>query len=112
MPEISMDVAGRNYRMICGEGEEAHLQKLGALIDREAQALSKGRGAQMAEGRLMLMSALMVADRLHDALGRIETLEAEVAAKPKGADPAREKELAKRLAELASRVEKVAATAE
>lgn len=109
MPEISIDVAGRNHRLMCGPGEEKHLQELANLIDREARELAKTSGAQMAEGRLMLMSALMVADRLHDTLARCEELEAQLAAAGNGAaDPAREAEIAERISVLAGRAEALA----
>lgn len=110
MPEISVDVAGRNYRLICGPGEEEHLTGLARLIDAEASALSRGR-QPMANDRLMLMSALMVADRLYEAEKRIEELEAELARAGGGADPAREAELAERLTALAQRAEALAAGA-
>ena len=106
MPEIAVDVGGRNYRLICGEGEEEHLSELARLVDAEARALSKGR-TQLAEGRLMLMSALMVADRLYEAEKRVEELEAQLA-KGGGGDPAREAELADRLAALAGKAEALA----
>lgn len=107
MPEISVDVAGRNYRLMCGPGEEKHLQELAHLIDREARELAKGRGSQMAEGRLMLMSALMVADRLHDSLSRIAELEAQVA-EGGGADPERDADIVRRIDSLADRAESLA----
>lgn len=110
MPEISVDVAGRNYRLMCGAGEEKHLQELAHLVDREARELAKGRGVQMAEGRLMLMSALMVADRLHDTLARCAELERQLEAAGNGAtDPAREAEIADRIALLATRAEELVA---
>ena len=111
MPEISVDVAGRNYRLICGEGEEEHLTGLARLIDAEASQLSRGR-QPMANDRLMLMSALMVADRLYEAEKRIEELEAELAQAGGGADPAREAELAERLSALARRAEALAPKAQ
>ncbi|HUF56603.1 MAG TPA: cell division protein ZapA [Thermohalobaculum sp.] len=109
MPEISVDVAGRNYRLICGPGEEQHLTGLAHLIDAEANALSRGR-QPMANDRLMLMSALMVADRLYEAEKRIEELEAELA-QAGGGGGAREAELAERLSALAQRAEALAAGA-
>ena len=66
MPEVTVDVAGRSYRIGCGEGEEVHLVRLAELVDNEASRLGRKLG-QMTEGRLMLMSALMLADKLADA---------------------------------------------
>ena len=108
MPEIAVDVGGRTYRLICGEGEEEHLAELARQIDAEARGLARGR-TPMAEGRLMLMSALMIADRLYEAEKRIEQLEAELqTAGGGGGDPEREAELAERLAALATRAEGLA----
>ena len=106
MPEIAVDVGGRTYRLICGQGEEEHLTDLARLVDAEARGLARG-GRPMAEGRLMLMSALMIADRLYEAEKRIEQLEAELQAGGSG-DPEREAELAERLNALATRAEGLA----
>jgi len=65
MAEVTVEVAGRAYRLGCGEGEEGHLGGLAATLDAEARALTRQFG-QMPEGRLLLMTALMVADRLAD----------------------------------------------
>lgn len=66
MPEVSVEVAGRNYRLGCGEGEEVHLVRLAEIVDQEASRLQRKLG-QLSEGRLMLMAALMLADKLTDA---------------------------------------------
>ena len=66
MAEVTVDVAGRSYRMGCGEGEEAHIESLAAVLYAEAQALQHQFG-QMPEGRLLMMTALMIADRLSEA---------------------------------------------
>ena len=71
MPEVSIEVAGRVYRVGCGEGEEGHLIKLAELIDTEATRLTRKMG-QMTEGRLMLMSALMLADKLAEDGGGVD----------------------------------------
>lgn len=68
MPEVTVFVAGREYRMGCAEGEEAHLQQLAELVDTEAARLQRKIG-QVGEGRLMLMSALMLADKMSEAQG-------------------------------------------
>jgi cell division protein ZapA len=66
MSEVTVDIAGRAYRLGCGEGEEEHLTGLGAMLDTDARGLLRQFG-QMSEGRLLLMTALMVADRLAEA---------------------------------------------
>ena len=70
MAELDVTVAGRSYRLACDDGQEAHLLALAATLDAEARALSAGGGVA-GEARLLLMTALMMADRLHDAQSRI-----------------------------------------
>lgn len=66
MPEVAVEVGGRSYRIGCGEGEEPHLLGLAKTVDDEAVTLTRQLG-QMPEGRLMLMVALMLADRMTEA---------------------------------------------
>ena len=117
MPEVSIEVAGRNYRVGCGEGEEPHVERMAALIDEEASKLSKALGP-MPEGRLMLMSALMIADKLDEAQKAASAAErravnAEKLAETRGApsdlfSPEREAEIARNLDALADRIEALA----
>ena len=118
MAEVDIKVAGRTYRVGCGTGEEERVAELGARIDTEATALASQMG-QISEGRLLLMSALMLADKLSDtemALGDAVTRasEAEAAAKlapseAKPAEPAidaeREAQIAANLDQLSARIE-------
>ncbi|HSF94048.1 MAG TPA: cell division protein ZapA [Thermohalobaculum sp.] len=74
MAEVTVEIAGRPYRLGCDEGEEAHLESLAALLDAVATALSN-QFSQISEGRLLLMTALVIADKLHDANARIDAKE-------------------------------------
>jgi cell division protein ZapA len=65
MPDVNLHIAGRGYTLACKEGGEAHLAALAAEIDYKAQQLIDQLGP-MNEGRLMLMSALLLADELHE----------------------------------------------
>ena len=116
MPEVTIEVAGRRYRVGCGEGEETHLMRLAHRIDVEATSLS-GKMGQMPESRLMLMSALMLADKLTDAEAscadaETRALAAEAKAKeqavPQLMTPERDAEIARNLDALASRIEALA----
>lgn len=120
MPEVTVDVAGRTYRLGCADGEEAHLVRLAELVDTEAQRLHRKIG-QMTEGRLMLMSALMLADKLTEAdAGRTEADRKAAAAEKLAAaqqssdvyDPEREVEIAGVLDALAARIEDLAGRVE
>lgn len=117
MPEVNIEVAGRTYRVGCGDGEEAHLARLGRVLDAEALQLSRTIG-QIPEGRLMLMTALMIADRLSDAEGQAQAAEQRAIDAENRAEtlpdpsqfltPERESEIARNLDSLAARIESLA----
>ncbi|MEO0426103.1 MAG: cell division protein ZapA [Pseudomonadota bacterium] len=109
MPEVTIEVAGRPYRVGCGEGEEEHLRDLALRLDTEAQKLSRSSGA-VPEARLLLMTALVIADRLWEAQREIRKLEQRLeagegasATVSNGADD--EAELVAEIEALAARVE-------
>lgn len=66
MAEVDVMVAGRNYRLGCEDGQERHLMALAASIDAEARAIAAQTGT-LQEAKLLLMAALMMADRLAEA---------------------------------------------
>ncbi|MEM6423262.1 MAG: cell division protein ZapA [Pseudomonadota bacterium] len=66
MAEVTIEIGGRSYRIGCGEGEQAHVRELAAMIDGEARKI-EGDAGTIPEGRLLVMSALLLADRLEDA---------------------------------------------
>jgi cell division protein ZapA len=116
MPEITVDIAGRAYRLGCGEGEEKNVQRLADAIDREARALMRVNGA-MPEGRLLLMTALIIADRLNDTEALLADAEQRAAQAQKQVDSRVqgdmfgeefEEALAQRLIQLAERIEEAA----
>ena len=65
MAKVNVTVAGRSYLLACKEGGESHLEALTADIAAKADKLLAQLGP-MNEGQLLLMSALMLADELHD----------------------------------------------
>jgi len=77
MAQVVVTVNGRAYTMQCNDGEEAHLTDLGELLDSEIDRIKDAVG-QVGDVRLLLMGGLVVADKLADALKRIEDLEAQI----------------------------------
>ncbi|TNE62472.1 MAG: cell division protein ZapA [Alphaproteobacteria bacterium] len=67
MAQINVSVNGKNYPLACAAGEEERLRKLAAYVDAKASDLS-GKLGHVAESRLLLMAAVLIADELHDAL--------------------------------------------
>lgn len=77
MAHVIVEVNGRPYTMQCPDGEEEHLRELARLLDSEVQRIRQSVGT-VGDIRLLVMSGLMVADRLSEAITRIETLEQEL----------------------------------
>lgn len=81
MAEVDVVVAGRTYRLGCEDGQEGHLAALAAAVDAEARSIA-GRTGALGEGKLLLMAALMMADRLHDATAAAPAVRAPAPAMP------------------------------
>ena len=77
MAQINVEVNGRPYAVGCEDGQEAHLRELARLFDHHVRQISQDMG-QLGDTRLFLMGALLLADELHDARGRMATLQSEV----------------------------------
>ena len=78
MANVVVTVADRPYTMQCPDGEETHLRELATLLDTEVSRIKSSVGS-IGDIRLLVMSGLMVADRLSESIKRIESLEDEVA---------------------------------
>jgi cell division protein ZapA len=79
MPLVNVMVNSRAYTIACDEGEEDHLKALAAEVDTKVQELLASVG-QVGDQRLVLMSALLLADELHAARNQLETARNELAA--------------------------------
>ena len=66
MGTVAITVNGRSFRFECGDGEEARLRELAAYVKSRMDGLKREHG-NIDEGRLLLMTALLIADDLWDA---------------------------------------------
>ncbi len=78
MAHVIGQVNGRPYTMQCPEGEEEHLKELAELLDAEVMRVKHSVG-NVGDIRMLVMAGLMVADRLSEAIQRIQSLEEQVA---------------------------------
>jgi cell division protein ZapA len=62
MPNVSITIGGRTFEVACQPGEEHFLQSAAEMLDAEAKVLVEQIG-RMPEGRMLLMSGLMLADK-------------------------------------------------
>lgn len=79
MAQVTVSIAGRNYRMACEDGQEEHLAKLAALLDSRMLDLRNSFG-EIGDTRLTVMAAITIADDLSEAERRIRRLEEELTA--------------------------------
>lgn len=76
MAQVTVTIAGRPYRMACGDGEEPHIEALARLLDGKIDEL-RGSFGEIGDQRITVMAALTVADELMDTRRRLGELEAD-----------------------------------
>ena len=126
MPEVTIEIGGRNFQVACQEGEEQYLHTAAKMLDDEAQVLSDQIG-RVPEARMLLMAGLMLADKTAAVEDKIREMETKLAERDAEIDnlrstPAPEPErievpvipetVTDTLAELAARAEALAASVE
>ena len=79
MSQVTVTINGRQFRMACDEGQEAHLKRLAADLDERIEKLRKNFG-EIGDTRLTVMAALTISDELADLNGKLRGLETELAA--------------------------------
>jgi cell division protein ZapA len=117
LPEVSVDINGRKYRMACEEGQEDHLRQLAETFAGYVDNL-KGDFGEAGDNRLTIMAGITVLDELRELKGRIGALEAELqeitaaGAALTDEQDALERDYAARFGALADRINALAAELE
>jgi cell division protein ZapA len=109
MGQINVTVNNRLYSIGCDDGEEEQVRRLSQVLDGRVRELAALVG-QVGEARLMLMTALTLADDLETVQGEIATLKNDLAAlrdQQKSAEGGADAlvGLAQRLEDIAARLE-------
>lgn len=65
MSNVTLSIAGRKYTIACAEGEERHIEMLGASIDAKLAQLDNLTG--QSPERILLYATLLLADELYGA---------------------------------------------
>ena len=68
MPEVSVQIANRDYELACGDGEEERVQELAAYVDEKIAALRRQLPGTP-EVKLLVFAALILADESREARG-------------------------------------------
>jgi len=112
MPEVSLSIGGRTYAVHCGEGEEAHISRLAAMVD-EKTGVARQASPGLTEVRQLLFAAILLADEIHDlrAKGNVGQGSLELApSAPNGEDAAAVARINVIAARIESLTEKLAGT--
>lgn len=78
MGQVSVTLNGRNYRLECSEGEEAHLTALADYLGTHVDEMRRKFG-QVGDDRLILMASLVVADELWELRREVDNLKTALA---------------------------------
>ncbi len=73
MAQVAVTINGRSYEVACDDGQEDHLVQLASYIDKKVAELVTSVG-QIGDTRLLVMSALLLADELSEAYSELTAL--------------------------------------
>jgi cell division protein ZapA len=79
MPQVTVTINGRQFRMACEDGEEAHLMRLAEDLDQRIARL-RTRFGEIGDTRLTVMAALTLSDELAETKDKLQRLEPELTA--------------------------------
>jgi cell division protein ZapA len=105
MAQVTVTINGRGYPVACNDGEEGRITELARYIDAKVKGFAQDLG-QIGESRLLVLTALVLADELAEAQ--------EDASAPHGGNGAAREDtkLLSGIENLAMRIEAVAARLE
>jgi cell division protein ZapA len=105
MAQVTLRINGYAYTIGCKDGEETHLESMGAEVSRRIEGVRAAAGPS-GEARMLVMAALLMADDIFDLRNRLQAAEADTAA-PKG-----DQKLGHKLNLMAKRAEEIAESLE
>src|SRR6516164_2514045 len=78
MSQVTVTINGRNFRLVCENGQEEHLAKLAEELDCRIVGL-RTRFGEIGDTRLTIMAALMIADELSESSSKLRRIEEDLA---------------------------------
>ena len=110
MAHVTIKLNGYSYTVGCEDGQEAHLMAMADQVESRIESIKK-LGGSSGESRLLVLTALLLADEIHDMRIEMEALRA-TAAHPPAAPAKSEADTNRRIRKLAARAEQIAADLE
>ena len=108
MAQVSVRINGYSYTVGCEDGQEPHLFAMAADVESRMDSI-KALGTSTSEQRLLVLTALLLADELHDTRVELEQ-QRSLLTKPSRvrAEAKAEAEQQRRAAKLAEQAEQIA----
>jgi len=105
MAQVTLRINGYAYILGCQDGEEQHLEAMGAEVNNRIDGVRAAAGPS-GEARMLVMAALLMADDIFDLRAKVEALEA--AGTPAAGTPKADPKLGRKLNRMAKRAEEIA----
>lgn len=103
MAQVTLRINGYAYTIGCKDGEERHLEAMGAEVSRRIDGVRTAAGPS-GEARMLVMAALLMADDLFETRAKLEAAEAALQQQQPKPDP----KLGRKLNRMAKRAEEIA----
>lgn len=106
MAQVTVKINGYTYTVGCEDGQEGHLLAMAAQVESRIESI-KALGGSSGEARLLVLTALLMADELHDMRIEAEALRNAPGRAGKAGRP--EGDITRKISRLAARAEQIAA---
>jgi cell division protein ZapA len=110
LAQVTIKLNGYSYTVGCEDGQEAHLTAMADQVESRIESIKK-LGGSSGETRLLVLTALLLADEIHDLRIEMEAVRA-TSSSPPPAPAKSDAETNRRIRKLASRAEQIAADLE
>ena len=107
MAQVIVKINGFPHTVGCEDGQESHLAAMAEAVESRVASI-RALGGQSGEARILVLSALLLADELHDLQHEVATLRAARPPAPAAAGIA-DHRVAETLGRLTDRAEAIAA---
>jgi cell division protein ZapA len=98
MAQVTLRINGYAYTLGCQDGEERHLEAMGAEVSQRIEGVRLASGPS-GEARMLVMAALLMADDIFELRAKLEANSEAPKADPK---------LGRKLSRMAKRAEEIA----
>ena len=71
MAQVNVSINERDYQVVCDDGQEAHVSRLGVYVDKRVDELVAAVGT-VGNAQLLVMVSLLLADELSEAYSNLD----------------------------------------